>query len=106
MRKLLGQIWKDDAGVIISIELLFLFVILILGLIAGWTNLRNAIDAELTETANAITALNQSYSFLGMQGCANNTSAGSQLIDVTALGASLTSVPVVSPVTVDVQACP
>jgi len=106
MRNLLKRLWNDDAGVIISIELLFLFVILTLGLIAGWTNLRNAIDAELTETANAITALNQSYSFLGMQGCANNTSAGSQLIDTTVIGASLQNVPAVSPVTVNVAACP
>jgi Flp pilus assembly pilin Flp len=83
MRSLLKRLWNDDAGVIISIELLFLFVILILGLIAGWTNLRAAINSELTETANALLSLDQGYGITGAQGCdTDNYSTGSRATDV------------------------
>ncbi|MBX9677558.1 MAG: hypothetical protein K2X38_02260 [Gemmataceae bacterium] len=86
MRSLLKRLWNDDAGVIISIELLFLFVILTLGLIAGWTNLRAALNTELTETANAILALDQGYRITGAQGCnANNGNTGSTAVDADAV---------------------
>src|ERR1051325_2097220 len=77
MKHLITRLWRDDSGAIVSIELLFLFVILTLGLIAGWTNLRNAINAELTEEANAILALNQGFSITGVTGCPGNGNHGS-----------------------------
>ncbi len=84
MKKLLRRLWNDDQGVIITFELLFLFVILVLGLIAGWTALRNALDAELTETAQAILALDQSFIITGVQNCGGANGGGaSQAIDVT-----------------------
>ena len=74
MNQILRKLWEDDAGIIVTLELLFLYVILILGLIAGWTNLRNAIDVELTEMANSILQLNQGYTITGIAGCPGNGS--------------------------------
>lgn len=106
MRSLLKRLWNDDAGVIISIELLFLFVILTLGLIAGWTNLRAAINSELTETANAILALDQGYGISGAQGCsALNFSTGSKATDVDKTLA-WSQVVDATPSNIDIAPCP
>jgi hypothetical protein len=78
---MLKQLWNDDAGFIVSTELLLIFVILVLGLIAGLTNLRTAVVIELTESAQAILALNQGYNINGVSGC-NGFSNGSSATDV------------------------
>lgn len=67
MRKLMQQLWQDDAG-IVALEYLLVATIVGLGLVVGLSNLEIALDNELTELANAITALDQSYSFVTVQG--------------------------------------
>ncbi len=67
MRKLMQQLWQDDAG-IVALEYLLVATIVGLGLVVGLSNLEIALDTELTELANAITALDQSYSFVTVQG--------------------------------------
>jgi hypothetical protein len=49
---------------------------LVLGTVSGLVAVRQALLSELTETAQAILALNQSYSFSGV-GFAKGSSAGS-----------------------------
>lgn len=86
MTRFLRDLWKDDVGTIVSIELLFLFVVLTLGTIAGWTNIRAAVNSEMTEMANSLLALDQSYSIADAVGCNPlNVSNGSQAIDADAL---------------------
>ena len=68
MRKLLSKLWADDGGFIVSIELLFIAVILVIGLIAGWVNLRKAVFTEFTALGNAILALNVGYQIDGISG--------------------------------------
>ncbi len=75
MRNLMQKLWKDDGGFIVSFELMLIFVILLLGIIAGLTNLRNAVVAELTETGEAILALNQGYTISGLSGCSGSSAA-------------------------------
>jgi hypothetical protein len=110
MKKLMGQLWSDDAGIIVTLELLFLYVVLILGLIAGWTNLRNAIDAELTEMAQSILALNQGYSITAAVGCnTSNFSAASVATDTSgtiALSPQDTTTGPVSVQVINQTACP
>jgi Flp pilus assembly pilin Flp len=77
----LRQLWQDDQGAVLATEYLFLVTILILGLVVGLSNLRTAINAELTELGNAILALNLSFSFSGLTGCCSSV-AGSQAIDI------------------------
>src|SRR5436853_7894752 len=100
---MLKQLWNDDAGYIISTEMLLIFVILVLGLIAGLGNLRMAIVNELTESANALLALNQGYTISGLSGC-SGSSAGSAAIDTNGIS-SLTSIPP-TPSTIASALCP
>lgn len=106
MKNLFRRLWNDDQGVMITFELLFLFVILTLGLIGGWTALRNALDAELTETAQAILALDQSYIITGVANCGGSNGGGaSQAIDVSP-GTILLEPLAPTPGIVDQSACP
>jgi len=68
MRKLLSKLWADDDGFIISIEMLFIAVVLVIGLVAGWANLRAAIVTQFTTLANAILALNFDYEIDQIEG--------------------------------------
>jgi hypothetical protein len=56
--------------------------ILVLGIITGLVAVRQAVISELTEFANAVMALNQSYSFSGQTNCEAST-AGSSGSDTT-----------------------
>lgn len=64
---MMKKLWNDDAGFIISVEWLLVFTIVLLGLIVGLTAVRNAVDSELVESANAISVLDQTYSFSGVR---------------------------------------
>jgi len=79
MRCLLRRLWEEDQGAIIAMEFLFFAVILIIGIIVGLVAVRQAINIELTELANAILALNPGYAFSGVSGCCAFTE-GSQAI--------------------------
>jgi hypothetical protein len=80
MRNLMLTLWNDDAGALIATEWVFVATILILGIIVGLVAVRQAVLSELTEFANAVLALNQSFSFTGQSNCAARV-AGSAAID-------------------------
>jgi hypothetical protein len=80
---MLRKLWNDDCGFAgNTIEWLFMIVILIIGLIAGWVAVRQALLSELVETGQAFLALNQSFSFSGQSNCEAIT-AGSSASDTT-----------------------
>src|SRR5262245_33376529 len=92
------RLWADDYGFAAStVEWLFMVTIMIIGLITGFVAVRQAIDSELVETAQAILALNQSFSFSGQSNCESST-AGSSASDTTntisdvSVGASTASI--------------
>jgi Flp pilus assembly pilin Flp len=72
----------DENGFVISIELILIATILVIGLIAGLTALRDAIVSELSDVAGAVQGLNQSYSLSGVTGQSAST-AGSDFRDHT-----------------------
>ncbi|SRR5260370_41049257 len=80
MKSLFAKLWKDDCGALIATEWVFVATILVLGSIVGLVAVRQAIISELTEFANALMALNQSYSFSGQTNCESST-AGSAFVD-------------------------
>jgi hypothetical protein len=82
MRQLMQRLWQDDCGALIATEWVFVATILILGAITGLVAVRQAVLAELTDFANALLALNQSYSFSGQSNCESST-AGSVFVDFT-----------------------
>ena len=67
-------LWNDEAGFIVSIELILIATIAIIGLITGITAVRDAVVSELSDVAGAVQDLNQSYSFTGVTGHAAATS--------------------------------
>jgi hypothetical protein len=101
MYHLLGRLWSDDCGALVAAEWVFVGTILVLGVITGLVAVRQAVNSELTEFAQAVTALNQSYSFAGQSNCVASV-AGSQAINTPSNAASLaaTRTPAAAPVTI------
>jgi hypothetical protein len=81
MRQML-KLWHDDCGALLSLEWLLLALLLVFGIITGLVAVRQAMISELVETAQAIMALNQSFSFSGQTNCESST-AGSSASDTT-----------------------
>jgi hypothetical protein len=80
---MIRKLWNDDCGSgLLSAEWLFIFVILVLGIITGLVAVRQALISELTESAQALLAVNQSFSFSGQTNCESST-AGSSASDTT-----------------------
>ena len=80
MTKLMLRLWNDDQGAIIAAEYLFIATILVIGIIVGLASVRDAINTEFAELANAYLALSQGYIISGQSGCCAATD-GSQAID-------------------------
>jgi hypothetical protein len=59
------RLWRDENGVVNSMDLILISTILVLGMIVGLVSLRNQVVQELSDTAGAIGSLNQGYSYTG-----------------------------------------
>ena len=57
------QLWADDAGVVISAELVLVMTIAVLSLIVGLNELAAGVVSELADVSDAIGHLDQSYSY-------------------------------------------
>ena len=62
---MLRQMLDDDAGFVISAELVLVATLLVIGLIVGLSEVQHAVVSELNDVADAIGELNQSYSYSG-----------------------------------------
>jgi len=65
MRKLFGALCADEAGVILSAELVLIMTIVVIGLIVGLSEVQDAVVNELNDVGEAIGSLNQSYYYHG-----------------------------------------
>ena len=81
MKKMLLRLWKDEGGFIVTVELILIATILVIGLIAGLTTLRDAVVAELGDTAQAFGAINQSWSASGIDDGQNSGSGAMSFVD-------------------------
>ena len=73
---------NKKAGFVVTSELLLITTILVIGLIAGWVTVRNSVNAELEDFAEAIGDLNQSFAFSGiLNDNATAETAGSEFGD-------------------------
>ena len=59
------SLWNDEAGVILSAEIVLIGTILVLGMIVGLVELQCAVVAELSDLSSAIGNLDQSYQISG-----------------------------------------
>jgi len=62
---MLRRFWNDESGFLVSAELVLLATICVIGLIVGMAEIQWAVVGELNDVADAIGALNQSFSFSG-----------------------------------------
>lgn len=70
---MLKEFWMDEAGVIISSELVLILTILVIGMVAGLSALQTSVVQELGDVAAAFGALSQSYSYGGVTSCCATT---------------------------------
>ena len=101
---MLSKFWHDEAG-FVTLEYLFGATILAIGLTVGYVVLRNSINAEVVELGQAITALNQTYSFSSTAFGTCASTGGSAASDTCGSTALLTSVPATA-CTVNQATCP
>jgi Flp pilus assembly pilin Flp len=87
MNKFWRDLWEDEAGMIISAELIVISTVLVIGLITGLTCVQQALVAEFRDLGLAFSGMNQSYGTPSYFGCFKwwgRTSfvAGSRFTDV------------------------
>ena len=63
--KLLQRLWTDEAGFVVSSELVLVATMLVIGLVVGLTSLRNQVVQELADLGAAIGMISQGYEFTG-----------------------------------------
>ena len=69
---MLNNLWIDENGAIVSIEMVLIITIAVLALIVGWSEVAVAVNTELNDISNAVGALNQSYFFSGFAACTHH----------------------------------
>lgn len=83
---MLRPLLQDEAGFIVSAELVLVATILVIGLIVGLSEVQHAVNAELNDVADAIGSLNQSFCTSGFTKCDRNGvhafTRGSDFVDV------------------------
>ena len=75
---------RKQAGFIVTVELLLITTILGLGLITGFTKVRDQVIAELSDTGSAIGSINQSYRMDGTEW--TNAALASPIAQVSGFG--------------------
>ncbi|MBL8826568.1 MAG: branched-chain amino acid aminotransferase [Planctomycetaceae bacterium] len=81
-----ARLWNEDAGVIISLELLLSAILLCFGLVAGMQVLRDATVQEVVDLGMAFGAINNSYVFTGLTFSSGGSIAGSSFTDALDAG--------------------
>lgn len=81
MKRLAIQLFRDEAGVVVTPEIIIITTVGLLSLIAGWNAVSNALASELGDVANAVASLDQSYSYRGISAGVHATCSGSGYAD-------------------------
>jgi Flp pilus assembly pilin Flp len=66
--KLLNQLWSDEAGFVISAELVLVLTLAVLAMIVGLSEVAVSVNSELNDISNAIGSINQTFEFTGFRG--------------------------------------
>lgn len=73
MTKLFTTLLNDEAGFIVSAELILIATIGVLSLVVGLTEVASAINQELEDVASAFGSINQTFYYRGLKGCSGHT---------------------------------
>ena len=80
MKNMLKRLWADDAGFVVSTELVLASTLLVVGITIGQVTLRDVVITEISDTAEAIGEIDQSYSFTSVTAHSSSV-AGSLFVD-------------------------
>jgi len=72
--KVWHRLWRGDEGFVVSAELVLIATVLVIGLLVGLVTIRDQVVQELADVADAISEVDQSFSFSGVTGHASSTS--------------------------------
>ena len=72
--KVLHRLWADEAGFVVSMELVLVATILVIGMVVGLVTVRDAVVQELADVAGAIASVSQSYEYTDIIGHTSATS--------------------------------
>ncbi|MEX0726990.1 MAG: hypothetical protein WD065_12010 [Planctomycetaceae bacterium] len=78
---MLRKLWNDEAGFIVSAELVLVATILVIGMIVGLSEVQHAVVQELNDVGDAIGELNQTYGYTGFH--ARKSGAGGAIKSFT-----------------------
>ena len=76
----LKRLWNDEAGFVVSTELILLATVAVIGLLTGMVAVRDGVVSELSDVAGAVQTVNQTYYYDGLVGHSAST-AGSTFTD-------------------------
>jgi hypothetical protein len=62
------RLWKEEAGAIVSAEIMLIASILVIGVIVGLKSVRDSVVTELADVAQALANVDQSYGYSGTSG--------------------------------------
>ena len=68
MNKLIKRLWNDEAGLVLSTELVFMSSIVAIGMIVGLSSARDGVTSELSDVGSAVSEYNQGYLVNGITG--------------------------------------
>lgn len=68
MPSLLVKLFDDEAGFVVSSELILIATIVVISLIVGLAEVSNGVNQELEDVGSAIGAMNQSFGYSGLTG--------------------------------------
>ena len=68
MQALFTKLYQDEAGVIVSGELVVISTIAVLAMVVGLTEVANSANQELEDVGSAIGSVNQSFEYVGQHG--------------------------------------
>ena len=77
---LVTRLWNDEAGFVVSTELMIVATVLVIGMLVGLVSIREQIVQELADVAEAISEFDQSFSFAAVSGHSSST-AGADFVD-------------------------
>lgn len=80
--KLVNELFNDEAGFVVSSELVLIGTILVIGMITGLATLRDGVIQELADLSLAIGTVSQTYQFNGVIAHTSATN-GSTFVDQT-----------------------
>jgi Flp pilus assembly pilin Flp len=87
MTRLFRQLWDDDDGAILSVELILILAVIVFGIIPGVVALRNSLIAALATTGNVLQSITPNFTYSGYA-ITDGTTSGQPIALIGGIGVS------------------